>query len=294
MAPAGEVSDVSQDEPVGTLDVAAQPAIRSDLLEDAGETRGPWFKSDTGARITAYVAGLAVWTALSAFEDIPGPWSTAVALVGEFVDGEVFGNFGVTLARFFTGVAISCVIGIVIGLLLGVSKLWRAALSDIVLVALSIPAIIWAFLTVMWFGLGTTTAVTTTVLTAVPFVAVNVYQGVLAISRDLRDMTRAYHVPLRRWIRHLALPAVAGYVVAGVRFGMILGWNAVLLAEWFGAGDGVGFRARYQYDAKAYDGFAAWIILFIVFIVALDGLVLERLARRAFVWRDAEVETQRG
>jgi NitT/TauT family transport system permease protein len=290
MAPGGEVSGVSLDEPIGTLETAPTPATRTDTLEDGGEAQGSWLRSGTGARITAYLAGLALWTALAVFEDIPGPWSTAYNLVQEFADGEVFSNFAVTLGRFFTGVAISCVVGIIIGLLVGLSKLWRAALGDLLLVALSIPAIIWAFLTVMWFGLGTTTAVATTVLTATPFVAVNVYQGVLAISRDLRDMTRAYHVPARRWIRHLALPAIAGYVIAGVRFGVILGWNAVLLAEWFGASDGVGFRARYWYDAKDYGGFTAWVILFIVFIVALDSLVLERMSRRAFVWRDAAVE----
>lgn len=286
------MSDVSLDEPIGTLETAPTPATGREVLEDAGEPRGNWLTSDTGARASAYVAGLAVWTALSVFEDIPGPYSTAVALVQEFANGEVFGNFAITLGRFFVGVAVSCVLGIIIGLLVGLSKLWRAALGDILLVALSIPAIIWAFLTVMWFGLGTGPAIATTVLTAVPFVAVNVYQGVLAISRDLRDMTRAYNVPPRRWLRHLALPAIAGYVVAGVRFGVIVGWNAVLLAEWFGSGDGVGFRAHNWYDAKDYGGFAAWIVLFIVFIVALDALVLERLSRRAFAWRDTEPEVR--
>src|SRR5690606_34876849 len=139
-------------------------------------------------------------------------------------------------------------------------------LNDIVLVGLSIPAIIWAFLTVLWFGLGGQTAVVATVLAATPFVSVNVTKGVMGISRDLRDMSRAYHVSLRRRIRHLALPAVTGYIVAGIRFGMILGWNATLLAEWYGATDGVGWRARYWYDGNRFGGFAAWVVLFIVFI----------------------------
>jgi NitT/TauT family transport system permease protein len=281
---------VSIDDPIGTLETAPTPTTRTHALEDGGETRRGWLKGDTGARVTAYVAGLALWTALAVFEDIPGPLGTAQNLWQELVDGEVFNNFAITMGRFFTGVAISCVAGIVIGLLVGLSRLWRAALSDIVLVALSIPAIIWAFLTVMWFGLGWRAAVTTTVLSATPFVAVNVTQGVLAISRPLRDMTRVYHVPPRRWIRHLALPAIAGYMVAGLRFGVIVGWNAVLLSEWFGASDGVGFRARYWYDAKDYGGFTAWVVLFIVFIIVLDSLLLERLSRRAFVWRDAPAE----
>jgi NitT/TauT family transport system permease protein len=271
---------------------ATIPTRRS--TEEQASATPPWRRvlgSEVAARVTSYVMALLLWIALAAaFERVPGPLSVVDALATEFSRGEVFSNFADTFYRFTVGVALAVVVGFVVGVLMGLSGLARAFFESPVLVGLSIPAIIWAFLTVMWFGLGTTTAVATTVLTATPFVAVNVYQGVLAISRDLRDMTSAYHVPARRWIRHLALPAIAGYVIAGVRFGVIVGWNAVLLAEWFGASDGVGFRARYWYDAKDYGGFTAWVILFIVFIVALDALVLERMSRRAFVWRDADVE----
>jgi NitT/TauT family transport system permease protein len=274
------VTDVS----VGEVD---RVAAVSPPATAGGGVRG-WLTTDTGARITAYVAGLLLWTLLAApIERIPGPSSVVVNLWQEFERGEVFGNFGTTMVRYFSGVAVATVAGVAIGMLVGLSKLWRAALSDIVLVGLSIPAVIWAFLTVMWFGLGWQAAFTATVLAATPFVAVNVSKGVLGISRDLGDMSRAYGVPLQRRIRHLVLPGVAGYVVAGVRFGMIIGWNAVLLAEWFGSSSGVGFRARYWYDAQRFAGFAAWLVLFIVFIVVLDRLVLERLSRRAFVWREA-------
>jgi NitT/TauT family transport system permease protein len=250
---------------------------------------------DVGARITSYIAGLLLWTVLAiGFERIPGPIEVVVNLWQELGRGEVFGHFGTTMVRYFSGVALATIIGVSVGMVVGLSKLWRAALGDIILVALSIPAVIWAFLTVMWFGLGWQAAFTATVLSATPFVAVNVSKGVLGVARDLGDMSRAYKVPLGRRIRHMVLPGVAGYAVAGVRFGMIIGWNAVLLAEWFGSSSGVGFRARYWYDASRFAGFAAWVVLFIVFIVALDRLVLERLSRRAFAWRDAEVEAGDG
>jgi NitT/TauT family transport system permease protein len=66
---------------------------------------------------------------------------------------------------------------------------------------------------------------------------------------------------------------------------VIIGWNAVLLAEWFGSTNGVGWRARFWYDAARYRGFLGWVIVFIIFIFLLDGFVMRPLQRRAFRWR---------
>lgn len=99
-------------------------------------------------------------------------------------------------------------------------------------------------------------------------------------------MSDAFRVPRERRIRHLMLPAIMGYLFTGLRFAVIIGWNAVLLAEWFGASNGVGWRSRFWYDAARYRGFLGWVIIFIGFIFLLDGLVMRPLQRRAFRWRD--------
>lgn len=243
--------------------------------------------SDRAARVAALASFFVLWLLMAAlFSRVPGPVEVVVRLVDEFARGEVFGNFASTLYRFGVGVALATVVGIAIGVLMGLSALSRAFFESPVLVALSIPAIIWSFLTVMWFGFGDLSPIVTTFLTAVPFVIVNVAQGVRGVSRDLRDMSATYGVPLARRVKDLVLPAVTGYVAAGVRFAMIIGWNGVLLAEWFGGGGGVGYRARFWYDANRYGGFAAWVVLFVGFIVILDRFVLDRAIKRAFRWRD--------
>jgi NitT/TauT family transport system permease protein len=244
--------------------------------------------SEPAARVTFYVVALLFWVALaSVFVRVPGPASVVAAMAKEFARGEVFSNFADTFYRFAVGVFLAVVVGIAIGVVMGLSGLARAFFESPVLVGLSIPAIIWAFLTVMWFGFGDTSPIVTTFLTAVPFVIINVAQGVQGVSRDLRDMSSSYGVPHGRRIKELILPAVAGYVLAGVRFAVIIGWNGVLLAEWFGGSGGAGFRARYWYDANQFAGFAAWVILFVIVIVVIDQLLFERVARRAFRWRDA-------
>jgi ABC-type nitrate/sulfonate/bicarbonate transport system permease component len=263
---------------------------RVSTTERTEQTPG-WRKaltSDTGARAASYLAFLVFWLVAAAlFNRVPGPVEVVERLVDEFARGEVFGNFASTLYRFGIGVLLATVGGIAIGVVMGVSPLSRAFFETPVLVALSIPAIIWAFLTVMWFGFGHTGAIVTTFLTAVPFVIVNVAQGVRGVSRDLRDMSSTYNVPFSRRVKDLILPAVTGYIAAGVRFAMIIGWNGVLLAEWFGGSGGVGYRARFWYDANRFGGFAAWVVLFVGFIVILDRFVLDRAIRRSFRWRDS-------
>ena len=259
--------------------------------------------SERTARVASYVFLLLLWQLAALYEDRFPPPADVFGFLwievsggshGGIVRGQFWEHFAATLPRFGVGIAISMALGILSGVLIGGSKIAEALLKDTLLMLVALPAIIWAFLTQMWLGMGDKAVVITTFLSAFPFVAVNVVQGIQAVPRDLRRMSGAFHVPAWRRFRDLLLPAVTGYLFAGFRFAVIIGWNAVLLGEWFSASEGVGYRARYWYDANRYKGFVAWVILFVGFIVLLDRLVLVRLQRRAFRWRDAQrSETER-
>jgi ABC-type nitrate/sulfonate/bicarbonate transport system permease component len=242
--------------------------------------------SDVGARITSYVVFLLIWQILSALYDrVPGPVEVVDLLIDEFQRGVVWDNFSVTVDRFFTGLFFALIAGLVLGLLIGMWPLARALLKDTMTVGLAIPAIIWALLTALWFGFNWKAPVLTVALTATPFVAVNVTQGVQAVPRDLMRMSKAFGVPVVRRVRLLVLPFVMDYVFTGLRFGIILGWNGVLLSEWFASTEGVGWQARYWYDANNFTGFVAWVVLFVGFIVIFDRLVLVPIQNRVFRWR---------
>ena len=253
--------------------------------------------SDMGARVTFYLAVLLGWQILSMLvERMPAPWETLTFIWTELtggnhggvVTGEFWEHFFATLQRFAIGLAVGFVIGVVLGIAIGSIRFVRSLLNDIMLVFLALPAVIWAFLTVMWFGLGWEAPVYTVILASFPFVTVNVAQGVRSVTPELHMMSTAFGVPRDRRVRHLMLPAITGYLFTGLRFAVIIGWNAVLLAEWFGASNGVGWRSRFWYDAARYRGFLGWVLVFIVFIALLDGFVMRPLQKRAFRWRDGE------
>lgn len=246
-----------------------------------------------GASAAAAAAFIALWVLVGMIsENIPGPGPVVGAALKEIERGQFYDNFGVSMERFAIGMALSIIIGIAIGLAIGSFRLFDNLFGDVNLVGLAIPAVIWALLCAMWFGFGDTAPIVTVVLSAVPFVVVNVAAGARSVPPALMEMSQSYNVPPSRRLTHAVLPAVTGYMVAGIRFGVMSGWNGLLLSEWFGSADGVGHRARYWYDANQMPGFVAWIAFFIAFMVLTDRVVLERLSRRAFRWRDGDSKQQ--
>ena len=240
-----------------------------------------------GASMAAALLFLLAWQLFGTVsERIPGPLPVVKAAMTEIERGEFFYNFSISMQRFAIGMALSIVLGIAIGIAIGSSRLFDNLFGDVNLVGLAIPAVIWALLCTMWFGFSDTAPIVTVILSAVPFVVVNVAAGARSVPPELLDMSHSYDVSPMRRLRHTTLPAVTGYLVAGIRFGVMSGWNGLLLSEWFGSADGVGHRARYWYDANQLPGFVAWIAFFIIFMVLTDRIVLERLSRRAFRWRD--------
>jgi ABC-type nitrate/sulfonate/bicarbonate transport system permease component len=243
--------------------------------------------SDRGAQVASVIAALVFWQLLgSGIDRVPTPAEVFDFFLEQVSNGVLFAAFYNTLDNFIPGLAIALVVGVALGLALGMSSIVRALLNDIVVVGLAVPGVIWALLVILWFGFSWKAPVTAVALTAIPFIAINVSQGVRGVSRDLMRMSKAFGVPRAKRIRHLVLPSVMDYVFAGFRFGVILGWNAVLLAEWFGGRNGVGYQTRLYYDSNDFTGFVSWVVFFIVFIVLLDRLVLERVARRTFRWRE--------
>jgi ABC-type nitrate/sulfonate/bicarbonate transport system permease component len=262
-----------------TTHVAARPRLRT------------FAASDAGAQTASALVALAFWELLGATnERIPVPSEVLSFFWEELTTGVLFAAFYNTLDGFLLGLAIALVVGVALGIAIGLSDLVRAFCNDIVLVGLAVPGVIWALLAILWYGFSWKAPVAAVALTATPFIAVNVAQGVKATSRDLLRMSRSFGVPLHKRIRHLVLPSVMDYVFAGFRFAVIMGWNAVLLAEWFGGRDGVGYQTRLFYDSNDFTGFVSWVLFFIVFIVLLDRLVLERVARRTFRWRAQPAE----
>ena len=203
---------------------------------------------------------------------------------GGTLTGEFWEPLRLSLSRYAIGLVIGVPIGVVLGLVIGASRWARGLFNDTVLVLLALPAVVWAFLASLWFGLSSQGPILAVVLTAIPFMAVNLSGGVRNIDPGLVEMSTSFGVPTGRRLYHLLLGGTLPSGFTGLRLAFMTSWNSLLIVEWFGSTSGVGWRARFWYDALRYPGFVGWIFLFVILITLLDRLLLSPLERRAFQW----------
>jgi NitT/TauT family transport system permease protein len=153
------------------------------------------------------------------------------------------------------------------------------------MVLLTFPAVCWAFLSVLWFGLSGAAAILTIVLIVVPFVALNIWEGTKAVQKDLMQMGEVYKADRRLMLRKVLIPQLMPYVFSSLRIALSLSWKIALVAEAFGAGSGVGQQLIYWFQDTRVDMMLAWGVSFMVVMVLIDLFVFRWWARRSFAWR---------
>jgi ABC-type nitrate/sulfonate/bicarbonate transport system permease component len=138
----------------------------------------------------------------------------------------------------------------------------------------------------MWWGFSEVGPFVVPVLAATPMLIVSTFEGAKAVPGALLDMSHSYRVPPTRILRTLVLPAMAPYIFAGFRYAVLAGWGALSLVEFFASNWGAGYRAAFWYDAGNFNGLMGWGLVEIVVILAVDRLLLERLARHSRRWQE--------
>jgi ABC-type nitrate/sulfonate/bicarbonate transport system permease component len=266
-----------------SVDIDRSELTNADL--DAGSRK--WWSflvSDTAAVWTSRILALVLWQLVgSQIDRIPTPIE-----VGEFLYEHrdlLWPNIWVTLQTALVALSIILVVGILLGFAMG--RWWqvRYFFTDLVMVGIALPAFIWALLAVMWWGFGDIGPIFVACVSATPMLIVSTRQGAQAVDGDLQKMSTAYKVPVLRQFRQLVLPTMSEYIIAGFRFATLAAWGAILLVEFFGSEEGIGFQSAYWYDAGSFTGMMAWGVVMLAVIVAVDKIIMEPVLKRTRRWR---------
>jgi NitT/TauT family transport system permease protein len=178
-------------------------------------------------------------------------------------------------------------LGTVIGLAMGMSRGANAFFNDWVVAVLAMPNLAWALFISLAFGFGARGPIIVVVLTGIPFVIINVREGVRDAPKDLVEMSRAFGVSRFDTIRHVLLPSLMPFMFAAARYSFALGWKGLVVAEVFGGQDGAGWTIKFWYDAHRAHGVVGYAFFFLVFAITFERLVFDNIEKRVFRWRPA-------
>lgn len=254
--------------------------------------RRSWFErtfvTPRAARVTAPVLFLVAWQLIVPLTEsrlLPMPAEVAEAMWEQLRDGTLVEAFSVSLLRLAIGFVLALLVGSIVGLAMGLSPRIEAMLHDFVVVGLTFPYLIWGLLVAMWFGYGWIGPVLVVFIAGLPYVILNMSEGVHDVSKDLRDMAGAYDVPRDRVLRHLIIPSLSPFFFASLRYGLANGWKGLILAEVFASDSGAGWHINSMRDYGDFAGVVGFAIYFALFSIVVERLVFGRLSRRVFRWR---------
>lgn len=233
---------------------------------------------------------LAVWGIAAALGDdpqrLPSPALVLTRLVELAASGELWLHLGMTLGRVGAAFAAAMLIGGALGLWMGRVPAADRWLNPSLLVLLNIPALVVIVLCYIWIGLNETAAVLAVALNKIPVVAVLLREQARALRPDLDDMGRVFGMgPVAR-LRHIVLPQLAPAIAAAARSGVALIWKIVLVVEFLGRSNGVGFKIHLAFSNFDVPRLLAWSLAFVAVMLALDLMVLRPWQARANRWRD--------
>lgn len=232
---------------------------------------------------------LALWIAAAAIsadpQILPAPWSLVGPLLRELGSGELLYHLGRTLTRVIWAFVLAMSIGIALGLVMGRFPKVDLWLDPWLVVFLNLPALVLIVLCYLWIGLNETAAIAAVTLNKIPNVATVIREGARALDPQLDAMARVYRLPWTTRMRHVVLPQLAPFIAGAARAGVAVIWKIVLVVEFLGRSDGVGFQIHLYFQLFDVRMVLIYAFSFIIVMLAVEWMLLQPWERRMRRWR---------
>jgi NitT/TauT family transport system permease protein len=211
----------------------------------------------------------AVWEVVGRLElvSLLPPFTEVLAAFPEVVTSETFADAAwITLQAFVIGMALSLVVGIGVGILMGTSRAIGSLMGMWVNIFESSPltAIVPALMALLGFGLPT--MIVTVFLFSVWVIALDTQVGVERVNPSLVEMGRSFGASRRVLFSQIVLRAALPELLAGIRLGLIRGLKGVVIGQLLIAVIGVGYL--FELYSRSFLMPEFWSLLIILFAFA--------------------------
>ena len=171
-------------------------------------------------------------------------------------------------------------IGILVGVLIGSSRLAYDVAYPLLVGFSSIPKVAVVPLFVVWFGSGTVPAILTSMVICIFPVVVNVATGLASTEPELEDVLRVLGARKRDILWNVSLPRALPYLFASLKIAITLSFVGTVLSETVAANKGIGtvmMIASGNFDVPLV--FAGLVLLAImgIFLYAMSSWVEGRM-----------------
>lgn len=236
--------------------------------------------------VLVFLAVLGIWQLWAGAANsflVPTASEVAAKAWDVWPTSDFLSEVGESMKRYAVGFAIAAVIGISIGLLVGTSHAARRTLDPFLECLRAVPAIAIVPAVFVILGVGDASRITVIAVGLCFPILVNTSEGVRGIPLEVRDTASMLHVGRLERIVRIYLPAALPSIMAGLRIAVSLGLVLVIVSEFVGEANGLGYYLIVQQSTFDYPALYAGILF-----LGLLGYVLNRVfliaERRLLAW----------
>ncbi|WP_272676934.1 aliphatic sulfonate ABC transporter permease SsuC [Providencia huaxiensis] len=184
--------------------------------------------------------------------------------------GELWENMVVSTLRASIGFIIGGSIGLILGLITGLSRLGETLLDSSIQMIRNIPHLALIPLVILWFGIDEKAKIFLVSLGTFFPIYLNTLHGIRHIDRGLIEMAKSYGLSGYQLFHHVIFPGALPSILVGVRFSLGLMWLTLIVAETISTNAGIGYLAMNAREFLRTD-----IVVFTIIVYALLGKIAD-------------------
>ena len=150
-------------------------------------------------------------------------------------------NAWITLFTTLGGFLIALVLGVVLGFIIGYSKLANLTLYPLLIGFNTIPKVALVPLMSIWFGIGAVPAIITAFLLAFFPIAVNVAIGLATVEPEMQDVLTSLGATRLEVFQKVGLPHTMPYLFASLKVAISQAFIGSVIAETVASNGGIGY-----------------------------------------------------
>jgi len=170
------------------------------------------------------------------------------------------------------GYSLALLLGVPIGLMLGMSKLFTKSFDPIIQVLRPVSPLAWLPLGLVLFQKPEPAGIFSIAMCAMWPTVLNTALGVRSVPQDYLNVARVLQLSKLRTLTKVIIPAALPYMFTGFRLSLGIAWLVIVAAEMLTGAPGVGGFLWQEYNSLIYEH-----IILCIITIGVVGFMLDRL-----------------
>ncbi|WP_437681010.1 ABC transporter permease [Sorangium sp. So ce131] len=213
------------------------------------------------------------------FVNVPAPTEVIVAARDLVSSPKLWLHLQNSLFRVLAGFAAAGVTGVVLGLVIGRSRLAEDTLLAPLEVLRPIPGVAWLPLAILMFPSAELSMVFITYMGALFPILLATIHGVVSLDPRLIASSRSLGARPFRLFVEVVLPGALPSIITGMSLGMGTAWFCLVTAEMIGGQYGIGYFTWESYNLQRYPDIVLGMLL-----IGLLGMLSSAAVKRIGAW----------